>query len=113
MEPIENQTQLNRILKMKMQKHLKLLGFPVKDKVTGYEGVVTSINFELYGCIQAIVSGKLDAKGEIPQGKWFDVTRLEIQSIDPVMLQPDFKKGYISTGKKGAEMSKPLPSNEK
>ena len=34
--------------------HLELLGQKVEDKVTGFRGVVTTISFDLYGCIQAV-----------------------------------------------------------
>ena len=40
-----------------MQNHFELLGYKVKDSVTGFTGVVTSISFELYGCVQALVHG--------------------------------------------------------
>lgn len=82
--------------------HLALLGLKVKDKVTGQKGVVTSISYDLYGCIQAVVT---DTKGE---GKWFDVTRLIFKSLTPVMDAPDFSKGYIAEGKKGG-CDKPIP----
>ena len=40
---------------MIIKKHLDLLGHKVKDKVSDYTGVVISISFDLYGCIQADV----------------------------------------------------------
>lgn len=82
--------------------HLASLGLKVKDKVTGQKGVVTSISYDLYGCIQAVVT---DTKGE---GKWLDVTRLIFKSTTPVMDVPNFSKGYIAEGKKGG-CDKPLP----
>ena len=88
--------------------NLKLLGFKVKDKVTGFEGVVSSVSFDLYGCIQFVVTPSVDKDGKAKDGRWFDVTRLEIESKDPVMSLPDFNKGYIAEGKKGPA-EKPLP----
>ena len=79
--------------------HLELLGYKVEDRVTGFYGVVTTISFDLYGCIQAIVTPSADLKDQKPE--WFDVTRLEILGDVPVMATPDFEKGYVSTGKKG------------
>ena len=35
---------------------LKLLGLKVKDKVTGFTGIITSVSFDLYGCIQVIIT---------------------------------------------------------
>ncbi len=93
---------------MKALEHINLLGLPASDKVTGFKGIVTTIGFDLYGCIQAVVSPPMNDKGEIPEGKWFDVTRLQI-STAAVMPVPQFDKGYISTGKKGCS-DKPIPS---
>ena len=61
--------------------HLDLLGFKVKDKVTGASGVVSSVSFDLYGCIQAVVSPPAPPEGEPKEGRWYDIARLEI--IDP------------------------------
>ena len=70
--------------------NLKKLGFKVKDKVTGLEGVATSICFDLYGCIQAIVNPGIDKDGKIQEVHWYDVNRLNIISDEPVMNQPSF-----------------------
>ena len=43
-----------------VQKHFKVLGYRVKDKVTGYTGVATSVCFDLYGCVQVTVNPGLD-----------------------------------------------------
>lgn len=34
---------------MSVEKHLELLGMKVKDKVSGFEGVVSTLSFDLYG----------------------------------------------------------------
>ena len=68
-----------------MNQHLKLLGWRVKDIITGIEGVVTSVDFNLYGCVQAIVQAAADEKGIIPDGRWFDVSRLAPIGERPVM----------------------------
>jgi len=81
-------------------KHLEKLGFKAKEKVTGLEGVITSVDFDLYGCVQFLVQPSAK-DGEIPRSKWFDVTRIDITSKERVMEMPDFDKGYISEGKKG------------
>ena len=86
-----------------IKKHIEMLGFKGKDKVTGYSGTITSVKFDLYGCIQAAVTpvyGGTD--GKYPAGTWFDVTRIKITGKKPVMNMPDFGKGYVSDGKKGA-----------
>lgn len=71
-----------------MQEHLNLLGFKVRDVVTGFTGVVSSISFDLYGCIQAIVTPEFDPKNAKIDSRWFDVKRLVITSTRPVMLMP-------------------------
>lgn len=83
------------------QQFIKLLGHRVTDRVTGFDGVVTSISFDLYGCIQAVVSpGAKD--GQVPEGRWFDVARLEVTSAEPVMQQPNFESGPQAEGLQGA-----------
>lgn len=83
-------------------KHLDMLGKKAKDKVTGYEGVIDGISFDLYGCIQASIKPPMTKDGEVPQGYWFDVTRLEIKSNKRVVEQPRFDLGYVAEGRKGA-----------
>jgi len=91
-----------------MNRHIELLGLRAKDAVTGFNGVITSISFDLYGCVQAVVTPKINADSEIKDGRWFDVTRLKITGKKRVIALPDFNKGYIATGKKGcAEKSLP------
>ena len=90
-----------------IDKHIAALGHTVTDKVTGFKGVVTCVSFELYGCVQAIVTPPVDEKGEDKAGKWFDVTRLENTGEEPVMGLPNFQEGYIAEGKKGGS-DKPL-----
>ena len=88
--------------------HLAILGKPGKDVVTGFSGVVTSVSFDLYGCAQAVITPPTDDKGEVKNGQWFDVARIEVTSDEPVMRVPNFDEGYIASGLKGAA-EKPLP----
>lgn len=93
-----------------VQDHIDLLGLPVHDRVTNFAGAVTTISFDLYGCIQAIVTPPCGADGSAPEGRWFDVSRLSIDSMVRVMDVPNFNDGStrIAQGKKGAA-DKPLP----
>ncbi len=81
--------------------HLELLGFRVKDRVTGFEGVVSSVCFDLYGCIQAVVNPGLDKDGKPRDSHYFDIGRLEATSDDPVMQAPDFENINVAAGQKG------------
>lgn len=87
---------------MEIKKHLDLLGHKTKDRMSDYEGVVISISFDLYGCIQADVRPTtLDDKGQLKQGIWLDVSRLRIITKKPLMDVPNFKWGEVAKGKKG------------
>lgn len=86
-----------------IKKYFDTLGYKVEDKVTGFKGVVTSISFDLYGCIQSAVDPGLDNDGKTMASRWFDIARLKITSEKLVMDQPDFDIARsISEGKKGA-----------
>ena len=78
------------------------MGYKAKDKVTGANGVITSISFDLFGCIQVVVTPPLGKDGKLAESIWFDIGRLEITSKKPVMDVPDFVNGPVSEGKKGA-----------
>lgn len=78
---------------MNAHDHIDLLGAKVKDKVTGFEGVVTSVSFDLYGCIQAVVTPPA-GDGKNPDGRWFDIGRLITLEFSRAMPVPNF--GYIN-----------------
>jgi hypothetical protein len=87
---------------MLIKKHLDLLGYEVKDRVSDFRGVVISMSFDLYGCIQADVRPKdLDKDGQMKKGWWLDVSRLKKMSKKPLMDQPNFEWGMVAEGKKG------------
>jgi hypothetical protein len=76
-----------------INEQLELLGLQAEDKVTGFKGIVTSISFDLYGCVQALINPGFDkGKGEMKSSLWLDTNRLQIISEIPVMQQPDFEK---------------------
>ncbi len=81
--------------------HMKLLGLKVEDKVTKFKGVVTCISFDLYGCIQAIVTAP-SVKSEKGNSQWCDVSRLKIISKTPVMGLPNYEYGVQAEGRQGA-----------
>jgi hypothetical protein len=79
-----------------------LLGRKAVDKVTGTKGTITSISFDLYGCVQGLLSENIN------QSYWLDITRLKVMSSKPVMELPNFTKGYVAEGRKGPA-EKPTP----
>lgn len=87
---------------VEIKKHLRLLGYKVQDRVTGFKGVVSSISFDLYGCVQALVTppSKSGSDGD-GCSRWLDVTRLIVKGRKPVMEVPNFVSGPVAEGKHG------------
>lgn len=87
-----HKTQLE---KMKMptpdpvRMHLSWLGRRVRDKVTGARGIVTSVCFDLYGCVCGLITPPRKADEEKdPPAQWYDVKRLEQDGDEPRVLEP-------------------------
>ena len=74
-----------------MKDYLRYLGLHVADKVTGFRGVVTTVSFDLYGCVQVVVNQGIGADGKMGEHLWFDIARLTILSETPVMERPNFE----------------------
>ncbi len=72
--------------------HIDMLGKTARDRVTGMQGVVSSISFDLYGCIQAVLTPPIDKDGKLPDGRWLDVHRLELLGDERCMAVPQFEK---------------------
>lgn len=60
------------------------LGQKGKDKITGFEGIITGRAQYLYGCIQYCITPKIKAD-VIKDSQWFDEGRIEItgKGIEP------------------------------
>jgi len=85
-----------------LERHLDLLGMRVEDQITGFRGVVATVGFDLYGCIQAIVNPGADVEGKLRESQWFDVNRLRVVG-SRVMERPAFEWSpqAIASGDKG------------
>jgi hypothetical protein len=83
---------------------LKQLGKRCIDSVTGFEGVVSSVCFDLYGCVMVAITPSVDKDGKIREGAWFDIKRVVIGE-DRVMLAPPFVE--TEKGKEGGAAEKP------
>ncbi len=92
---------------MIIEKHLELLGMTATDKVTGFKGVIESLSFDLYGCIQVVVKPTTDKDGKDVNGRWFDISRIKVAGKKRVMPVPPFDSVYIRDGNKGAAV-KPI-----
>lgn len=72
------------------QAHIDIMGKRAKDKVSGFEGIISSVSFDLYGCIQVAISPPVDKDGKLHPGHWLDIHRLEITDHAQVMPVPAF-----------------------
>jgi hypothetical protein len=61
--------------KLKME---KFLGKKAKDKITGFEGIITSKHLYLTGCTQYGIQPIIDKDGKFQEKEYFDEGRLEI-----------------------------------
>ena len=57
------------------------LGKKGKDKVTGFEGIITAKCYHLYGCAQYSLNPEVDKEGNTREILWFDEGRIEIGGI--------------------------------
>lgn len=86
--------------------HFALFGLKVRDRVTGFAGVVTSVSFDLYGCVQAVVTPSAGEAGKLEDSRWFDTKRLEAIDFAPVMALPTFE---VVPGPEGKPAASSLP----
>jgi hypothetical protein len=54
------------------------LGKKAKDKITGFEGIITGHADYLYGCDQYLISAEAKDGNSEPQSYWFDEGRIKI-----------------------------------
>ena len=90
-------------------KYFDSLGLKAEDKVTGFKGVTTSLSYDLYGCIQFLITPFADKDGKYGESCWLDISRINI-SEERVMEVPDYSNAYIGGGNKGAA-DKPMPTS--
>jgi len=88
---------------------ISVIGRKATDKVTNASGVITAVNFDLYGCVQAVLTPAAGEDGKQIAGEWFDVKRLVISKDAPVMQCPDFIVGPLDEMPDRGGAQKPLP----
>lgn len=94
-----------------LKKSFKMLGYRVKDRITGFEGIATSVGLELYGATSLSVNPGMGPDNKLGDTYWVELPRLEQVSSDPIMSPPNFEYGDVAEGKKGPE-NKPSPSRK-
>lgn len=87
MNAIKFQQEKEKIMIMET---IDLLGLEAIDKVTGFKGVITSACFDLYGCIQVVITPLAKESVELAAGHWFDVNRVDVSNVR-VMDVPNFE----------------------
>ena len=63
-----------------------MLGVKVRDKITGFAGIVTGVCQYISGCNQALVAPQAGDDGGWRDGQWIDCQRLERLSDDVIVL---------------------------
>jgi hypothetical protein len=66
------------------------LGVKGKDRITGFEGIITGRAQYLTGCNQCVLVPPVNEKGEVRDGQWFDESRIEI-------LGPGFTPAQVAS----------------
>lgn len=77
-----------------------MLGKLVKDKVTGFSGIVTGKAEYLTGCAQYLISPKCAENGAMVEGHWYDEGRIEI-------VGEGIGKNEVAAEKNGCDKSAP------
>jgi hypothetical protein len=64
------------------------LGVTLRDKITGYEGVVVGFVQYISGCNQYLIRARVTEKGKDPSaGEWIDEQRCElVGTFDKIVL---------------------------
>jgi len=88
-----------------ISRSLALLGTVMKDRVTGFTGMVSSVSFDAYGCVQCVLTPPKKKDGTLGDGHWFDVKRLQPVGAKQLRLMaPNFDKAF---GDEGGAAEKP------
>ena len=94
---------------MVVEKSIDYLGKKVKDRIRGTKGVITSVCFDLYGCVQVVIDlQKVDKEGKRVDSGWIDINRIEIISHRRIMGAPDFDRKYAAVSEVGGPAEKPI-----
>jgi hypothetical protein len=68
-----------------------MLGHKVRDKVTGFTGIVTGRVEYITGCNQCLVAPAVGSDGRLADSVWLDEQRLDIESTEPAITLDNSK----------------------
>ncbi len=71
-----------------------MLGHKCRDRITGFEGVVTGVCEYLTGCNQVLIVGCVTGDGKSAESNWFDVQRVEQLEGEPIQLDNGKTPGF-------------------
>lgn len=71
-----------------------VLGMKVKDRLTGFTGIVTGYVTYISGCNQCLVAPPTKKDGTLAESHWFDEQRLEVLSKQPIVLDNRASSGF-------------------
>ena len=76
------------------------LGVKAREKVTGFEGIITARGQYLTGCDQYLLVPGLTEKGQPGESHWFDENRLEVigEGVELTPVYADGGKPAVVTG---------------
>ena len=66
------------------------LGDEVKDKISGFTGVIVSRHEYLNGCARMTLQPKIDKDGKLPETETFDEPQLELIKTQVAESEPMF-----------------------
>ena len=95
---------------MNIQPYFEILGKPVKDRVTGAMGVATSLSFDLYGCVQVLITPPNSDNEDKKKSYFYDYSRCIATSEERVMPVPDYgapRAERLSSGVAAGPAEKP------
>ena len=76
---------------MDMDKIFNKLGFKGVDRISGYRGVIESVSFDIYGCVQYLLRREVkDNDPNTDVAAWYDEKRIRVTGKQRV-IKCDFK----------------------
>lgn len=85
-----------------LKSHLEILGYVVEDKVSGFTGVLCSVDIALHGAINYAVSPKYQGPhAEQDSSAWIPALNVNLISDKPVMACPNYEFGLQAEGNQG------------
>lgn len=81
-----------------MSKFIFELGAKAKDKITGFEGIITGRADHITGCNTYGLKPKIDKDGKVQESEWFDEGMITItgKGIKPNTVKSKDKGGPLS-----------------